>query len=55
MSLGLNYQDDQKWSASITPISISSLTGMTFGLDYIPKAKNVDGDVFGVFIAIKFK
>lgn len=55
MSLGLNYQSDRKWAASISPISISSLSGMTFGLDYIPKTKNVNGDVIGAFIAIKFK
>lgn len=54
MSLGLNYQDDKKWAMSVSPISISSLSGMTFGVDYIPKTKEVNGDVFGVFIGIKF-
>lgn len=53
MALGINYQDDRKWAASISPISISTLSGLTVGVDYIPKTKNVDGDILGIFLGIK--
>lgn len=53
LSLGLNYQDDRKWATSISPISISSLSGITIGVDYIPKTKDVNGGTIGAFIGIK--
>lgn len=53
LSLGLNYQDDKKWATSISPISISSLSGITIGVDYIPKTKDVNGGVIGAFIGIR--
>jgi hypothetical protein len=55
LSLGINYQDDKKWAASISPLSLTSLSGMTLGFDYIPKTNNVNGDILGVWIGYKFK
>ena len=55
MALGINYQDDKKWAASVSPLSLTSLSGLTIGFDYIPKTNNVNGDVLGVWIGYKFK
>lgn len=55
LSPGINFQDDGKWALSVSPISISSMSGLTFGLDYIPKTKNVKGSEYGLFVALKFQ
>jgi len=55
MALGVNYQDDKKWAASVSPISLTSLSGMTIGFDYIPKTNNVNGDTLGIWFGYKFR
>lgn len=54
-AVGLNYQDDKKWAYSISPISVSSDSGLTFGVDYIPTSNNVNGGKFGAFIGFTFE
>lgn len=54
MSLGVSYQDDKKWALSVSPISVSSMTGLTFGVDLMLKEKDVKGGTFGLSIGYKF-
>lgn len=55
MSLGLNYQDDKKWALSISPVSVSSMTGLTFGVDLMKTETDVKGGTVGLFIGYKFQ
>jgi hypothetical protein len=54
MSLGVNYQDDKKWVLSVSPISVTSMTGLTVGVDLMMTEKNVNGGTVGLFLAYKF-
>ena len=55
LSLGLNYQTDGEWAASVSPISFSTLSGATVGVDYILEEDGVKGGKVGVFFGITFK
>jgi hypothetical protein len=54
LSLGVNYQDDKKWAFSVSPLSVSSMSGLTIGLDVVFKEKNVKGGFVGFSIGYKF-
>lgn len=54
-SLGLNYQSDGKWAASFSPISFSTLSGATVGIDYIHEEDDVKGGKIGVFFGVTIK
>ena len=54
-SLGLNYQTDGEFAASFSPISFSTLSGATVGVDYIHEEDGVKGGKVGVFFGVTFK
>lgn len=54
LGAGLNYQSDNKFSFSVSPISVSTFTGMTIGLDLFIKEKDVKGGNVGLFIGYTF-
>lgn len=51
---GINLQGDGKLALSLSPISITMLNSLTFGLDLFLKEDNVNGGNWGVFIGIRF-
>lgn len=55
MALGVNYQSDGKFALAVSPLSFSSLSGLTIGVDYILKEDDVKGGNYGLFIGMKFK
>lgn len=51
---GLNFQTDGKFSLSVSPFAISSLSGMTIGVDVFVKEEDVKGGNVGLFLGCSF-